>query len=98
MAIGGWRRQKMMSWNVFLDVFGCVRMCSNVFGDQHIRTHANTSEHIQTHSKHIQTHPNTLRKFVLAFLTMTKASETDLTDDDLLITFSCLAKSATLCT
>lgn len=59
VAIGGWRRQKMMSWNVFLDVFGCVRMCSNVFGDQHIRTHANTSEHIQTHSKHIQTHSNT---------------------------------------
>ena len=59
VAIGGWRRQKMMSWNVFLDVFGCVRMRSNVFGDQHIRTHANTSEHIQTHSKHIQTHSNT---------------------------------------
>ena len=85
--------------DVFLDVFGCVRMCSNVFGD--LQTHPNTCKHIRTHPntfKHIQTHSNTFRKLVLAFLTMTKASETDLTDDNLLITFSCLAKSETLCT
>ena len=80
-------------------VFGCVRMCSDVF--ECVWRSSNTSEHMQTHpntSKHIQTHSNTFRKLVLAFLTMTKASETDLTDDDLLITFSCLAKSETLCT
>ena len=77
------------------DVFECVRMCLVINTSEHMQTHPNTSKHIPNTFKHIQTHPNTLRKFVLAFLTMTKASETDLTDDDLLITFSCLAKSAT---
>ena len=45
-----------MCLNVFgmcLDVFGCVCMCSDVLIAKHIRTHSNTSEHIQ---KHIPTH------------------------------------------